>query len=1211
MAKQKRVEEPGKVQLRPVASPVSTMVTPASVQPAAPTALPTPAAPPAGPNAQQQYAQAMTTYGGELAGFSPRLDVLNKGLHDAFDPMIERRNEQMTLEGQRLVLESQKTFASLVDSGEVSVDDNPWLLYGARQASGILAGDMWRRHLTTEFEKHLTANPGLDESEFDLWHQDLKAQHIQKHRMVDPFELQTFHRSAQNTKRDFDNRVASHAAEYRKETVERGFVIGVSTAVENTVSLIDTLNSSRGGYIGEQVDAEGRPHANISADFNEPILNDDDQEGIRHLDSAVQHQMSNLLTDLQKSAEAYAAVHGWTKANLRMGTELIGLLSDPATYHPAIEVAYQNLKGQGGALLRDTGTWQTLWNQSRDDRIAAKELLSNEDQSEITQWMINNPLASRGDFLLWASHNITTSPNTINSLRNNYPALRKEINDYDGQLSSEQLIDVQMLFETSDRFTFAEWSNSAVAAELAGTGDLGLTALVRSRGFYDKFATEYWGETSGLTTAGIKHIISWELKALQGEQVITTDQIEKMLMEPPLSMQVNSRELNSWLTQIANRLDPSKFGPATGMNGEEYVAFRLHFDQAAVRPTRQDVLDHINATTPHISEAQKKTSIEMIVQSFRSDTGTTVMNTFKDAAVTDIQGVIKAIKLGGNDYSTIIPHIRERYPDGFEYMGQRWAVDISTEGVVSIEGLSGHEKITVDLKKEWDKATQRDADSAYSEYTDVFDSLSRAMQAGDADAVQVILDQNPTIGTDLESAAGWKYANGADIILATGSVPQPIRDMTEGMPTRIGNYSSMQSTPEGTVLQTYTRLRDARVSEMDEGKRAEIGEALAEIMEENKDWLPYQIQTLEKFQQLRYLYVQTESKGVTDQVLDGDMLATLEVSHFIMTNPEFFPTIAGKTGTGDYGLMSANKALMDLDREAANSPLPPIEIWADSWDHPSDTVLIESGSNRQAVVDYAEYAGSRFSLGNERDRLNAVDKFVAERWSRLEIEGVGGAHVWVDNRIGDHRIVLQDRSDLPVTVIKHIEAQENTPAFVSPTVEEIITEFPQHLVEGTYSYKMIFPIGPPEHLEGVDLVIAPAQPSVNGQAPTTWEVTDSTGMIHVGYWHTQQVVEMWTNESELVKQETTKDTELSADWERKMRHIKEGPAVVPALAHLYPTSEQMAEKVVDDLKDGTLEKNDNKSFWRFSHYIKNLATDEDREEWKALLPEDTWKSLNK
>jgi len=584
MAKQKRIEEPANIQLRPVASPVSTFVTPAGQAPVAPTPGPGPAPLPTGPNASQQYASALTQYGDQLASFSPRLDVLKAGIEDAFNPMIKHRNEQAAAAGEAMVLDSQKTMAQLVADGEIDVEDNPWLIYGARKASGYLAAGAWERHVNIKYNEMITKDPAMTELQWDRAYKEMQAEFVSTSKMTDPFEAQVFHSAARASKQRTDAKIVQHASAHRKHVVKTATTTGVINTLGNFGGeLKERRRDNRQKFI-LTADAEG----NLVVDPNRPLTHNG--KPLSPEESEAHQAVSlNLVENMQGQIEALIQTHGETfglsgnpdAALETVGTQIASLLSDPETYDPVLEAAWLNMRNPDGTRLTAGGHWGALERSTREARLAASETLTKADIRGMEEWLIAHPDSGKEEFLEFASSNITTSERTLNALSLGYWELREKNNGW-GVLDPQKKSRIHHYFASNRAISYEEWLMNLAGQEgfgdtvvqgIAG-GDPVLLTEMGTRAFFDRYSGQYWEGTMGtdalIDLGALENSIVTESRSgmAGGSGPTSMGEIASRLAQGT-DLSPDTPEFNKQLIRITNRVNDERFFPTDTLTSQD------------------------------------------------------------------------------------------------------------------------------------------------------------------------------------------------------------------------------------------------------------------------------------------------------------------------------------------------------------------------------------------------------------------------------------------------------------------------------------------------------------------------------------------------------------------------------------------------------------------------------------------------------------------
>ena len=361
------------VTLRPTASPTDQFVAPASAESMvgpAPAVGRAPEGPTRGPNEQQQFAQAMSKYG-PLMIFSPALGSLLKGMQDLADPIIKNSIETQAMQGKLMVENSQKTFADLVASGEISEADNPWKIWSAKKASGTLHANRYNRLVAVAYEDWLAKNPDADEMAIEGFLQEQSGLYLNQNNVRDNTEMLSFHTGRRQSHQQVTAKHVSHVNQRRTEKINQAFIVDTINLAEGARELEAQLS-----FVKQSID---------------PSIKD---PGFKRFSDAAQEKVNTseneYLGKWQALLDEQTKIYGNVKANEKVFTQLTALASDPETRSPLLLKVIEKIES-GGAPYASTEKGRAILTRARPAIDKASITLSQKEQDIIARFVIESP----------------------------------------------------------------------------------------------------------------------------------------------------------------------------------------------------------------------------------------------------------------------------------------------------------------------------------------------------------------------------------------------------------------------------------------------------------------------------------------------------------------------------------------------------------------------------------------------------------------------------------------------------------------------------------------------------------------------------------------------------------------------------------------------------------------------------------------------------
>ena len=105
----------------------------------------------------------------ETYAFADAFGELSQSMVKVASAIKTDMNAEAYQAGQEKINSSRKTYAQLVQSGDINPSENPWMAIGAQKASGVLEASRARNEFKIEYDKAIANNPDLlkDNSFFD------------------------------------------------------------------------------------------------------------------------------------------------------------------------------------------------------------------------------------------------------------------------------------------------------------------------------------------------------------------------------------------------------------------------------------------------------------------------------------------------------------------------------------------------------------------------------------------------------------------------------------------------------------------------------------------------------------------------------------------------------------------------------------------------------------------------------------------------------------------------------------------------------------------------------------------------------------------------------------------------------------------------------------------------------------------------------------
>jgi len=1034
MAKQKRVEEPGNIQLNPVASPVNTFVNPAGNAPVAPTPMPGPAPPPSGPNANQQLSQALAQYGNQLAGFSPRLDVLKGGLEDAFNPVIAHRNEQAVAEGERMVMESQKTMAQLVADGEITVEESPWLIYGARKASGYLQAAAWQRHVNIKFDDMITKDPAMTELQWDEAHKQMQAEFVSTQRITDPLEMQVFHRGVKASKQNTDAMIVSHAAKHRKHLVTTAMEQRVSTAVEEANSDTFRANPQTGPEVVE---------------VNGVVVSP--ETGESHLSQATTH-VENVQGSLEETIREFAEVYGMggpTGALAAVGAQVFAALSDPETYSPLLEQAVMGMKNPDGTPLVSGGVWGMYERSSRGARLTASKALTIENKQAILDWYVQNPNAGIDELEPWLAANITTDETTIAMIKGDYWTNRSKINNW-GNPSPDELHRVHSHFASgSNIVSYADWidpKNSDLLDELAG-GNAVFRQVLETKDFFDGYENLYW--TRGVTTDQVLWLEGQVTKRFQeairaGENRFTDDQISELVGNVyPVDSPAHKKEVlrirgflndpkvigydgvgKGELGELYKMMDVmweegTPFGSLLDMDGNAFTNAPgqvLDPESGKIPPntivTRDIVGALVEFRAPDLSATTHNSLVENLFkyQSRHRQSGTDLRKFTQDVIDSRMKSTFDEVIGYGGSYADFERQVRNDYPHNTRMGSELFNRTIDASGKIVLEGLNGNH--TIDPETFWAEGNRTIAENKF-EVWDNSGLLQQIAQA-DSDGLAKIAIAHPELASvvqNMENAndpgarmsaamVGFQRARASKalgIYIETGQVPPQLATRFTQFGSDIDVYQSANRS-ERKNLESYATLSDVMNSGAStEEEKVEAKKQRDKLISGAGPRFERMASVLDNFGEMTTMYRASLAGRRPDAFLTGEAADVMEAALIVQGEKNLYPYLHGQGATGSPKYSAAAYAINLVAEGGTGTPQFPLQFAEDASGASSDEIFIDVGVGQSRIANRISHLSGYLQ--------DASSPYVVAEWAKenlpliaTRVVGNSGVPIWVENR---------------------------------------------------------------------------------------------------------------------------------------------------------------------------------------------------------------------
>ena len=1139
MAKQKRVEEPANIQLNPTASPVSTFVRPGNQAPAAPTAMPGPAPPPSGPNANQQLASALTRYGDQLASFSPRLDVLQKGLQEAFNPIIEQRNEQAAAAGEAMVMNSQKTMAQLVADGEIGPEDNPWFIYGARKASGYLAAGAWERHVNIKYNEMITKDPAMTELQWDQAYRDMQAEFVSTRGMTDPFEMQVFHSMSRASKQRTDAKIVQAAHEHRmyltNEAVNTSYGFARTAAGDREDSFREDVSAMS---LGDDLQVNPEAEMSINGFTLEP------EESLA-AQLVMRNHVDRLMVDLESTLELEAETIGMTRAVANMRDRIIKDLSNPETYSRALELAYKNLEGGSGAKLFNSQAWQAAWSDARDVIEIASQTETQRDLLNIGEVMRSHPDMTEDEFVNWYSYSVSNHPEAINRARNSYSALRAQHNNWTDKLSHEDNQDLHNYFYTNKPHSYEDYLSSGLIENIAGDNPV-LASEMRKRSFFDRWGGQYW--KGSLKTSQKIEIYrlqeQYRDQILRGGPIPTAEDISRDLVGLELAVDTDLHNTNlGSIIRVLGSVRP----PVDSIETEEYLNIRdgiRAFNDMGIRLTERDILLNIRGADrdEKIKDTATERALVREMLSFQDGlypTPTEVSRIHEDMVQENASTLATTMATQGGTYDEYYKVISQTYNDGYSNNGQRFEAT-EEDGKITLKG--GNQDITIGYKEMWEQAQQGIADEQYKLISNTPDSaygmyLSslRPDVDSDGDGVpdsfsearlaqrKVAVEAEPGLeGLNFDTARAWRGQRIARIAVETGQLPSEFKAEMETFSLGVTQYRALPSSAR-SVIGEYAENIDQILIDPNSEEATERSNRNAELLAENPELAKY-VTYLTEFDQMREVYLSARKNGNEGAIFQGEELAYLERATFIAENPEIFHGTGGRVTPNQLSRSSVHLAALDLIHAADTTSLDRLEITHTPSKEDLGVVFIARGANYSAVSGWATRLASMSRAGTLQQRKDAIEASIRKHWT-LE----GG--VWIKKSLATQRLRYTVNEDTDRGVAKNAN-------LMSPTFQEFITSVNYGLKWGN-AKEFILEKYP--ELRGETLILEPYNAGgIEGQVPTQYRIVSERGSAVIGTpIDMNSALELWALDSDEIRTAQEKDSELENYWEGQKGADKE------------------------------------------------------------------------
>jgi hypothetical protein len=105
----------------------------------------------------------------ETYAFADAFGELSQSMVKVASTIKTEMNAEQFRSGQEAVNSSRRTYAQMIQSGQINPSENPWMALGAQRASGVLEASRARNEFKAEYDTAIAANPDLlkDNTFFD------------------------------------------------------------------------------------------------------------------------------------------------------------------------------------------------------------------------------------------------------------------------------------------------------------------------------------------------------------------------------------------------------------------------------------------------------------------------------------------------------------------------------------------------------------------------------------------------------------------------------------------------------------------------------------------------------------------------------------------------------------------------------------------------------------------------------------------------------------------------------------------------------------------------------------------------------------------------------------------------------------------------------------------------------------------------------------
>jgi len=1159
MAKQKRVEEPANIQLNPAASPVNRFITPGGQAPTAPATSMAPAPPPTGPNANQQLASALTRYGDQLASFSPRLDVLQKGLEQAFNPMIQQRNEQAVAAGEAMVLESQKTMAQLVADGEIDVEESPWLIYGARKASGYLQAQAWERHVNLRYDEMITKDPAMTELQWDKAYREMHAEYISSNKMTDPLEVQVFTSSARASKQRTDAKHVSHAAKHRKNLLNQETMTSISSLASTVKERRDEMSLDPNESFVIPQDSEGNLGVNPDRVMENrgAVLPPEESVGRQERSMALlENTMVELESIIRKRAEVFGLSGHPDSALNVVGSEIAKRLSDPETYDPVLEQAFLNLTNPDGTKLVSGGIWKAFEESSRGARKTASITLTKQNNRDIAGWMGANLEGGRDEFIEWAESNVSSHPLVLEGLEQQYWKLRTQYNGW-GQIDADEKYRAESYFANIENppVSYDTWISEEYAPvlDVIAGNDKVFRRTLEEKAWFDAYESRYWDGGRDPEQRAARH--EWERQNIAkfvrtGRPPLTTQEISDAL--EGFGFPKGSKKWNQLFDKYAQEFNDPRFiregkinkgdraamfdliereyeqghsmGTELRMVGEGDNAKEMHVSVQAPPKTvmtRTQVNDLIRLRFPNLSVEQHESMAQTLYnyQLNLIPNAPSLGPLHRESVKSTVDEIYTQVSANGGNEADFYKRTREVYHDNYIYENASYDVKASADGKIELEGPHS---ATIDTRKVWEQHQTKKSEMKFAPYADN-SLLQRLMETkGNPTERQELLSDYPDLA-DINDSSIVTITQGfnrvraemaAEAVTSTGQVPPIIAANTRVFSQSIDLYQSADPT-EREDLRLYAEMVDTMASSKNEDEVALAKEKRDELLGKYPSTSKFRsmVGVLESFAQAQELYISGRNRQRPDMFFEGEAAEVLEATLAIGLESDLYPQQSGQTRFGTLKMANSSLAMFNIGGRP-DVEVPPVRLAASSGDTTTQgAVWIQEGTGRQEVINRLQYlAGFRTDTANERQQADWVEKNIDNVATRVAI--TGRTPFWIMNNIAGKNIPTPSVANVSYSSEVAAITRYN-PALANITYKDLYTSAATNLhrdAGDTAFRQLVKKRGIPGDISKMSFMIVPVADTLPyGTNPRSFNIysVDKNGARGVIYADRISIDELW------------------------------------------------------------------------------------------------------